>query len=301
MILVTGSTGYIGSRLVQHLLSEGIPVRGLVLPNDIGLSASLASIGMEIWLGDLLKPDSLHGITKGVGIVYHLAGIHAEPLSIVRQLYVDGTHHLINELKRESSIRCCVVASNSAVYGDGGERWLFESGPTEPSTHPFGQITAEMEELVCSEFKNCGLPAIILRIADVYGPHPCNPIKRLQERRIRLVGEGSSWTSHIHIADLLNILCIADNLHLGEIYNVSDDLPVRAQQFYSFAAEIGRAPVPTWIAREGVSSRVWHGVHGLRSLSARITNVKLRSQLGYQLQYPTYKDGLWSLTDHFIS
>lgn len=298
MFLVTGSTGYIGSHLVRRLLACDMKVRGLVLPREASRARALADSGMEVWLGDLRLPATLRGIARKVTVAFHLAGTHSHVTQDVHSVYVDGTRNLIRECRATDGIRRLIVASNASIYDDGGDRWLTEDDRARSIRHPFGRITEAMEDLAFSEYRENAFPVVILRIADVYGPGTYNAVAAARERRIRLVGDGNNWTSHIHIRDLINVFGRASELTVGGAYNVSDDAPVRSREFYTSASLLASAPPPEWTPWEQVPYRVWSSVHGLRAFSLRLSNSRLKSELKLALDYPTHAEGLASLLSH---
>jgi nucleoside-diphosphate-sugar epimerase len=296
VILVTGSTGYLGSHLVRFLLHKGMSVRGLVRPQELQSAVALAKQGMQIWQGDLLVPETLMQISQNVTLIYHLAGMHSISVPQMHQVYVQGTRNLIQAFEGHSALQCCIVASNNSVYGHGGERWLTEDSPQDSLSHPFGSITAEMEQVLLTVSST--FPTIILRIAEVYGPGMYNPVWAYQKKPPRLLGDGQNWSAHIHIQDLLTVFYLATTrLRPGEIYNVADDLPVRSCDYYGMIAQLVSASPPKWIPLETAAERLWLSVHGLRAFSLRISNAKIKEALALALQYPSYREGLPSLLD----
>lgn len=291
MILVTGCTGYIGSHLTKKLLHIGKAVRGLVLPQEREHATELADAGMEIWPGDLLIPATLQGITTNVNIIYHLAGIHGATIQHIENVYVRGTHNLI-QICASSHIQACVIASNSAVYGNCNDDWLTEASPLH-TVHPFGHITLQMESVLMDAYHSSGFPSIILRIAEVYGPGKRNV---LQSFPTRLLGDGNNWNSYIHIDDLLSVLEKAPySLFTGQVYNVVDNLPMRAKDFYNATATfLGTSP-PEWLPLEAMPDRIKLSLHGLRSLSIRLSNTKIKALLHDFPRYTTYIEALQTL------
>jgi len=286
-------------------------VRGLFLPAEAAKAAELVQAGMEAWQGDLLQPESLMGIACDVTRTYHLAGLHSLSVQKMRDLYVEGTRNLLQacisgergQLPRtgvssmHGSLEAFVVASNLSVYGECGEEWVTEE--REPTTHhPFGQLTLQMERLVLEACKQQNFPGILLRIADVYGPEETHRLVKMGETgAFHLVGDGTSWSSHVQIMDLIQILLLSPLLHSGEIYNVCDDLPVRRRDLYErLSLEFGAA-CPTWLPLHTVSEKMKLSIHGLRAFSVRLSNHKIKQALHLSLQYPTYLDGCLALRE----
>jgi nucleoside-diphosphate-sugar epimerase len=295
MILITGCAGYIGRRLAEALQKKGCRIRGLVLPGQTAEVAGLSAGGMEIWIGDLLIPATLCGIGEGVTRIVHLAGIHAS-VGKMEQLYVEGARNLIKAC-RDVPPDICMIASNHAVYGGQGDLILNEAGALHPD-HPFGEITLKMERAVQRFYQTDSFPAIILRIAEVYGPEQYNLISSLKRNPLTLLGDGSNYSSRIHIDDLIAILTLGpDRLSPGDVYNVCDDLPVTQRQLFTELSETYHLPLPKYIPIENVPERIRLGIHGLRALSLRVSNAKLKQRLNLKLQYPTYREGMKALVD----
>lgn len=73
MILLTGGTGFLGQKLLENWTQKNFRIRVLCLPGESKLI--LKHPNVEVWIGDLKNPESLKGITKGIEVVYHFAGI----------------------------------------------------------------------------------------------------------------------------------------------------------------------------------------------------------------------------------
>ena len=139
MILVTGATGYTGRFLMQRLLRTGRPLRCLVRPtSELG---ELERWGVEIWTGDLAKPQEVRGAFAGVKQVIHLAHIRYAPTIIECLGESVEQAVLVSSLRRFSrvpsasvdevieaesyaaqhSIRCTILRP-SMIYGPGDDR-----------------------------------------------------------------------------------------------------------------------------------------------------------------------------------
>lgn len=290
MILITGCTGYIGRYLATALLKKKEAVRGLVLPKEQHQAVDLLQLGMETWLGDLLVPETLKGIGENVTTIYHLAGIHSASIQRMEDVYVQGSINLVHAC-RANTIDSCIVASNGAAYGDQGDTFLTEDS-LPIIQHPFSRITIAMERVFLDAFQSYGFPCHILRIAEVYGSGNISFVSYLQARPTKLLGTGNNWTSHISIYDVGAIMLEAPIcFQPGEIYNIVDDLPVRQKELYSHLATLTSLPLPEWIPLHDVPERIRTSIHGLRALSLRMGNAKLKAAFHHSLQFPTYVQG----------
>lgn len=289
MILVTGCTGYIGSRLCKQLLESGYQVRGLIKPSEREKARSLIDFGLLPYYGDLTDLSSLHQILKDIHFVYHLAGLHST-FNNTYNLYVQGTSNLIQSLPKKQMIPI-VVASNSSVYENAGKAHS-EDIRLNPR-NPFGKITIEMEKNIK---KSC-VQYSIMRIGEVYGDHEANPFICAQ-KGVVLIGNGMNYASKIHIKDLLNILvkCI-DKFPKG-IFNICDDEPVQQLEFYRYVEELSKTRFINLKQNIELEERIMLSIHGLRTLSISMKNKKIKDRLNYKFIFPTYKDGLNYLYKH---
>ncbi len=146
-ILVTGGLGYVGSRLVPHLLGLGHRVRvlDLVLYGDHGLRALERDPAWSDWKkrfelvrGDIRDPAAVTAAMRGVGVVIHLAAISNDPTGnidevLTRQVNFDAVGLLL-ALARKGGVRRFVNGSSSSVFGIKHESNVVERLEPEPLT-----------------------------------------------------------------------------------------------------------------------------------------------------------------------
>jgi len=172
MILVTGAAGHIGNVLIRELLSEGRPVRALILPGeDI---SSLDGLDIEFEEGNVLDPLSLDRAMEGIDIVFHLAGVisimpgHNEWM---RKVNVDGTRNVLQAAKKAGVARLVYTSSIHAL----SRNWkgkIDERVPFDPNNSAGGyDRTKAAASLAVLESVKDGLDAVIVCPTGVIGPH----------------------------------------------------------------------------------------------------------------------------------
>ncbi len=129
-------------------------------------------------------------------------------------------------------------------------------------------------------------PAVILRVAGIYGPDRGHWFKQFLKNEARIEGDGSRFLNMIHRDDLIGgIIAALKSGRLGEIYNAVDDEPVSQVNFFQWlAAAVGKYPPPS-VPENPVENRK-RGV-----TNKRVLNRRLKMELGYQFKYPNFRKG----------
>jgi 2-alkyl-3-oxoalkanoate reductase len=181
-ILVTGATGFIGSRLVRTLLDAGFRrVRAFARPSsDLSKldAASRRDSRLDVVTGNLLSRSDCLAATRDAAVVFHLAAGRGEksfPDSFMNSVVT--TRNLLDATLRHQSLRRFVSISSFAVYSNTRKpngRLLDESCPVEPrpelrgDAYCFGKV--KQDEIVREYGKRFGVPYVIVRPGYVYGP-----------------------------------------------------------------------------------------------------------------------------------
>ncbi len=175
-VLVTGADGFIGSHLVELLLSEGYAVRALSQYNSFNYWGWLEDIkhpDLEIVNGDVRDGAFCRHITRGCDTVFHLAALIAIPYSyIAPESYVDtnvkGTLNMCQAAKDEG-VRRLIVTSTSEVYGTAQYVPIDEKHPRQPQS-PYSATKIGADAIAESFYNAFGLPVVIARPFNTYGP-----------------------------------------------------------------------------------------------------------------------------------
>ena len=105
-------------------------------------------------------------------------------------------------------------------------------------------------------------------------------------------------TNHIHADDLAHILCLAlFRGRSGRVYNAVDDSALTLGEYFELAAHLFDLPVPERLPPAALRERLTPMALSFMSESRRISNRRLRRELGVRLRYPTVAEGLRAARD----
>lgn len=251
-LLLTGGTGFIGSRLAlearrQHL--DVVVAGQLNTAQERARQAELEAAGVQVAIGPLQNPDYARQITAGCQWVIHLAAAQHEanvPDSYFRTANVEGTRTLL-EASRAAGVQRFVHGSTIGVYGSASQGALDESSPPHPD-NIYGQTKLEAEAVVKS-FRD-KLPYCIVRISETYGPGDYRLLKlfrAIDRRRFPMIGAGRNHRQCIHVSDLARLLLLVTEspAAVNETFiGAGNELMTTADMVNAIAQALGRKPLP---------------------------------------------------------
>lgn len=178
-VLVTGADGFIGSHLTETLVRAGYEVKAFVLYNSFNswgwLDHCLPGVKgkFEIHAGDIRDPHGVKEAMKGCDAVLHLAALIAIPYSYHSpDTYVDtnvkGTLNVL-QAARELGVKRVIHTSTSEVYGTARFVPITEDHPLQGQS-PYSATKIAADQLAYSFFASFGLPVVIARPFNTYGP-----------------------------------------------------------------------------------------------------------------------------------
>ena len=175
--------------------------------------------------------------------------------------------------------------STTGVYGDRKGGWVDEDDTLRPvSERGRRRVAAE------AAWHESGLPVHAFRLAGIYGPGR-SAFDRLREGSAQRVVKPGQVFSRVHVGDVARVVAASlDRPNPGRVYNVADDLPAAPEEVIEFAAGLLGLPVPPAVAFEAAGLSPMAASFWVES--KRVSNRRIRDELGVELAYPDYRVGL---------
>ncbi len=227
------------------------------------------------------------------GIAEAFAGSDAVLVSIPSGLAGDPALARFGDaIARAPKIRWIGYLSTIGVYGDHGGAWIDETIPVDPQDERARRrIAAEGGWLDLGA--RSGKPAHVFRLGGIYGPG-ANPLRNLRAGTARRIVKPGQVFNRVHMEDIASaVLASLAQPRAGAIYNVVDDEPAPPQDVVAYAAGLlGLPPPPEEPFDPERMSPMAVSFYGRNK---RVSNARLKRDLGWRPIYPTYREGLAAL------
>ena len=198
-------------------------------------------------------------------------------------------------LTSSGQIRTIAYLSTIGVYGNYDGAWVDENAECRPSDERDRQrLAAERGWQGLST--RSGIPVAILRLAGIYGPGR-NALKNLQLGTAKRIAKPGQVFNRIHVADIAQAIDAAFDRHAGGIFNITDDEPSPPGDPIVYAAKLLGLEPPPEIPFDHARSSMSEMAASFYLDVKRVSNAKLKTVLGVQPRYPTYREGLSALMD----
>lgn len=186
-------------------------------------------------------------------------------------------------------LRWLAYLSSTGVYGDRGGAWIDETGARAPG-NARNAARAAAEDTWLAWWRDRGLPVHVFRLPGIYGPGR-SAIDQLRAGTAKRIDKPGQVFSRIHVEDIAGALAAsAARPRPGAIYNVADDEPASAADVVAHAAAlIGVAPPPL---EPYDPARLPPMAREFYAETRRVSNARLKRELGYALLHRDYRSGL---------
>jgi len=235
----------------------------------------------------------------------------AEPGAGLSQALKQATHILVSvppgasgdpvlarhadDIAQAPAVRWIGYLSTVGVYGDRQGAWVDETTPPNPiSERSQRRAAAEAAWLALGAAASKSVQ--IFRLAGIYGPGR-SAIDRLRAGTAQRIVKPGQVFNRIHVEDIAGVL-IATIGERGthQIYNVADDEPAPPQDVVAYAAELLHMPPPPEIAFEDADLSLM--AKSFYVENKRVSNARLHRDLGLELKFPSYRQGLRDILAH---
>lgn len=296
-ILVTGASGFLGSRLAE-ILSEDEHARVTGLGRNFDKVSHLRKHGISLKVVDLRDTDALEDTVQGQDYIFHTAAVLDADPETAHLINAEATRNLVR-LAGKAGVSRYIHVSTVGAYDMPNQSEVDESTPLalhHPSTYPRTKALAEKYAVETADQFNLELS--ILRPSMIYGPgHGVwseGMFRNIQEGKPVFLGDGSSHFNPVYIDDVVDamIRCATSPEAAGESFNLSAGVTTW-REFMSHYGELsGKEPkgLPLFIARcmvwankiPGLSTPIDEGFIEMANSYKRFPVDKAKELLGWE-------------------
>jgi len=274
--------GYVGLPLGKELARQGHEVSGL--RRSALAEAEMKAAGITPLHADITQPETLAKLPRDFDWVVNCAASGGGGAEDYRKIYLEGNRNLVAWLAG-SPLKKFIYTSSTSVYGQNDGSVVTEKSPVEPDADT-AKVLVATEKLLLAAAAEHRFPAVVLRVAGIYGPARGHGFKQFLRGEARIEGDGARWLNLIHRDDLIGVIIAALERGVpGEIYNVADNGPVTQRKFFEWLAAELKRPLPPIIPAEDEIRRT-RGV-----TNKRVSNAKLRAELKCEFRFPDFRAG----------
>jgi UDP-glucose 4-epimerase len=306
-VLVTGGAGFIGSHLVDELVTTGCDVA--VLDNlSTGHVANLKHIENRItfYEGDIRDQKILIKASKDCDIIFHQAAMVSVPQTVdnpVDSAMVNDMGTLfVLEAARKNNVKRMVLASSCAIYGSDPDLPKRENmNPKPQSPYAVQKLTGEFYARLY--FKLYGLETVCLRYFNVYGPKqdPSSPYsgvisifmtKASNKKTPVIYGDGNQYRDFIFVKDVVkaNLLAANDSESKGKIFNIGTGRYIRVNELWEIISQL---------AGNNIKPKYEQARAG--DIQESVANIdKAKNVLGFEPEY-SFEKGLKETFEYYLT
>ncbi len=183
--------------------------------------------------------------------------------------------------------------STTSVYGDKKGEWVTEDTVLEPNLdRSISRVDAEKSWIKFGE--TLSVKTTIYRLAGIYGPGRSLIDRLIGNETIYIVDKPGHFFNRIHVEDIVGAIEMAmSSQSETTIFNLSDDMPATQLDVAHFAANLLNKNCPETVTLK--SDRVSEMARSFYKEEKKVSNKKLKNELGYRLLFPSFKEGLLAI------
>ena len=204
---------------------------------------------------------------------------------------VENYGHLLK--KNSERVKWAGYLSTTSVYGDKKGEWVTEDTELEPNLErSISRVAAENSWIKLGE--NLLIKTVIFRLAGIYGPGRSLVDRLMKDEDVYIVDKPAHLFNRIHVDDIVGAIEMAiSSKSEAKIFNLSDDLPAKQLDVAKFAASLLKRKSPQTVSLE--SDLVSEMARSFYKEEKKVSNTRLKDELGYKLTFPSFKEGLFAI------
>jgi len=295
-VFVIGGTGFLGTHLILELQKQDHQVT--ILTRSREKATDFEGIGTRVVIGDLLQPESFMPTLSLQDAVIFVAMPEVRPGRVSSKRFKILRNQTASYFSTSIAIAekssCPLILTLGTSFHTVGEVAADESWPIER----FGmtKIGEPVDPLISDVIKRGSPPLIQMLPGQIYGPGGLFRnfmYEWMKKGRYRVIGSGKNYIPRIHVRDCAQAYVQAlKKMPVGEKFIIADDGPCTQREFSDFMADCMNVPrpksVPGFIVRTVMGKLIYETV----TMSCRVSNAKVKENLGWKPKFPTYREGL---------
>ena len=196
----------------------------------------------------------------------------------------------LGELLHQLPLQWVGYFSTTGVYGNSNGNWVYETDEPKPT-----QIRSK-RRLECELlWRNTDLPVQILRLPGIYGPGR-SPLAAIHSGQLKPVDKPEQMFCRIHVDDVAGAcLHLMHQAAIGQqpnVINISDNRPASSLEVHRYAARLVQCELPSPIPFRNAKANMSPMALSFWADNRKVSNVRLREELGYSLMHPDFQSGL---------
>jgi nucleoside-diphosphate-sugar epimerase len=224
-VLVTGGTGFIGSRLTERLHIEE-KANVTVMVHKWERATWVSRLDINLIQGDITDPEAVNKAIEGKDVVFHCVGVGGS-LDQAMKINYNGTQNVLNACKKHG-VKRIVFLSSIVVHGAGVFDNMDETAPYVDTDNPYAMAKLETEKYFLNFISENNIEGSVIRPTLVWGPvspyYTAGIIGQMKDNSFMLVDKGAGSCNAVHVDNVvdLTLICGYHKSAIGESFLITD-------------------------------------------------------------------------------
>ena len=298
-ILHIGGTGFLGSHIIRKLIERNHDLT--IITRDPDHEMPFDTTKVRFIKGDILQLDKLT-ISDRFDVMVYTAMVPFKPGRIsdrkFKELTMITKQYFQNTIDLARKLSCPLILTSGASFETKGNQVADETWPI--ARKGMAALGTCYDTMVSGIKNRNAIPLIEMLPAQIYGNGGLfnKMISMAKRGKVVILGRGDNYLPRIHVEDCAEAYVLAiENLPYGKRFIISDDENVCVKDFMLHLAKIFNVrkvvKVPGFILRLVIGKHVFSTL----TMNTQVSNALIRKELGWEPNYPTYREGLRSLIE----